>query len=127
MYAPRPDRSVRVWWCADVEVDEVDATETIEIGAAVSHPLPLLTLTVRVTNGHAKVGFVLTPTSQPRVYFIHSVHDVQSVPTRVEKGEDLDGSIVLKADWFISITVYGQATVRASAGRSQSQRNVAWL
>lgn len=79
----------------DVEVDAVDATETIiENGSAVSHPLQLLTFTVRVANGSKKVGFILTPTGQPRVYLVHSVHDVQSVPTRVEKGEDLDRWIV---------------------------------
>ena len=63
--------------------------QTIENGTAVSHPLQLLTLTVRVTNRNKKVGFILMPTSQPRVYLAHSVHDVQGVPTRVEKGEDL--------------------------------------
>jgi len=45
----------------DVEVDAVDATETIiENGSAFSHPLQLLTFTVRVANGSKKVGFVLT-------------------------------------------------------------------
>ena len=83
-------------------------------------PSPLLTFTVRITNGSTKVGFVLTPTSQPRVYLAHSVHDVQSVPARAEKGEGLDWLIVLRTDPFISTIVYGQATVRTSAGRSQS-------
>ena len=76
----------------DVEVDAVDATETIiENGSTVSHPLQLLTFTVRVAKFRSKkVGFILTPTGQPRVYLVYSVHDVQGVPTRVEKGEDLD-------------------------------------
>lgn len=81
-----------------MEVDAVDTTEAIEIGPTVSHPLPLLTITVRVANGSEKVGFVLTPASQPRVYLVHSVHDVQGVPTRVEKSEDPDGLIVLIVD-----------------------------
>ena len=34
-------------------------------------------------------------TNQPRVYLVHSVHDVQSVPTRVEKGEALCGLIAV--------------------------------
>jgi hypothetical protein len=121
-YALRPDPP----WSGVVVCDVVDTVEAIEIGSVV---LTLSTpdLTVRVTNRSIKVGFILTPTNQPRVYSVYSVHDVQSVPTRVEKGEDLDESIALKADRFISTTVYGQATVRAFAGRSQSQRNVAWL
>jgi len=65
-------------------------------------PSPLLTFTVRITNGSTKVGLVLTPTSQPRVYLVHSIHDVQSVPTRVKKGEDLRGLIVLRTDPLIS-------------------------
>lgn len=56
-------------------------------------PSPLLTFTVRVTNGNVKVGFTLTPASQPRVYLFHSVRDVQSVPTRVKKGEHPDALI----------------------------------
>ena len=64
------------------------------MGPQVSHPLQPLTFTVRVTNGSKKVGFILTPTSQPRVYLVHSVHDVQGVPTRVEKGEGLDRLII---------------------------------
>lgn len=71
-------------------VDAVKTTDVIGIGPSVSHPLLPLTLTVRVTNGAQKVGFILTPTRQPRVYLVRSVHDVQSVSTRVEKGEDPD-------------------------------------
>lgn len=52
-------------------------------------PTPTPTFTVRIASGSEKVGFILMPTSQPRVYLVHSVHDVQGVPTRVEKGEDL--------------------------------------
>lgn len=80
---------------------EVDATETNQDWVlAVSHPLPLVKFTVRVTNGSEKVGFNLMPTSQPRVYLVHSIHDVQGVPTRVEKGEGPHGSIV--AGWLIA-------------------------
>ena len=77
-----------MWSCRRLGVDEVDIQQ--RQSRLVSHPLPPLTFTVRVTNGSEKVGFTLTPTSQPRVYLVHSVRDVQSVTTRVEKGEDLD-------------------------------------
>ena len=91
------------WWCkcgdvVDVEADRVYTIEAIETGFSVSHPLPPLSITVRVANGSEKVGSILIPTSQPRVYLVHSVHHVQGVPTRVEKGEDLDGPIVLAVD-----------------------------
>ena len=89
---PDPAQSVmvRVWRGADVEVDAAVGTRVQSGLDPWFSPSPLLTLTVRSTNGNTKVGFVLTPTCQPRVYLVHSVHDVQGVPTRVKKGEGLD-------------------------------------
>ena len=81
---------------ADVEVDAVDATEADNREWVRNFsPSPTVDLRYVCTNrSEKKVGFILTPTSQPRVYLVYSVHDVQGVPTRVEKGEDLNLSIV---------------------------------
>ena len=43
------------------------------------------------------MGFILTQTNQPRVYPAYSVHDVQSVSARIEKGGSLDGRSSLAA------------------------------